>query len=75
MTESLLTVLLANDVSVPGVTSRQLDSLIAKPHVLRIQCDGCQRKVRIMPESLGIRVRCKKCEHIQLADWADVAEK
>lgn len=75
LTESLLTVLLASDVSVPGVTSRQLDSLIAKPHVLRIQCNGCQRKVRIMPESLGIRVRCKKCEHIQLADWADVAEK
>ncbi|EMI19600.1 AAA ATPase central domain protein [Rhodopirellula maiorica SM1] len=75
LTESLLTVLLASDVSVPGVTGSKLDALVAKPHVLRIQCNGCQRKVRIMPESLGIRVRCKKCEHIQLADWAEVSAK
>ncbi|WP_442508238.1 AAA family ATPase [Novipirellula sp. SH528] len=75
LTESLLTVLLADDVSIPGVTNSKLDSLVDEPHILRIQCNGCQRKVRIMPESLGIRVRCKKCQHIQTADWAEVSVK
>ncbi|TWU22422.1 Stage V sporulation protein K [Novipirellula galeiformis] len=72
LTESLLTVLVGSDISLPGVSQAKLDALIATPHCLRIDCGGCERKVRIMPASLGVRVRCKKCEHIQMADWAEV---
>ncbi|TWT82250.1 Stage V sporulation protein K [Planctomycetes bacterium CA13] len=71
LSESLLTVLLADDISVPRVPTKKLDDLIAQPHTLRIECEGCNRKVRIQPDSLGIKVRCKKCDHVQLADWAE----
>ncbi|TWU45372.1 Stage V sporulation protein K [Novipirellula aureliae] len=72
LTESLLTTLLANDIRLPGISPQKLTDLVRRPHVLRIVCSGCERRVRMMPESLGRRVRCKQCEHIQLADWAEV---
>ncbi len=73
LTETLLTVLLDKDISLPSLSSEALDELVKKPHVLRIECNGCQKRVRILPDSLGVRVRCKKCEHVQLADWAVVS--
>ena len=72
LTETLLTNLTSDDISVPEVSSAQLDTIVASPHQLRIVCDGCKRKVKIEPDSLGLRVKCGKCDHIQLADWADV---
>ena len=72
LTESLLTSLTSNDICMPGIASSELDALVATPHQLRIICEGCARKVRIDPDSLGLRVKCGKCQHIQLADWADV---
>ncbi|MFG0261736.1 MAG: AAA family ATPase, partial [Novipirellula sp. JB048] len=73
LSESLLSVLVASDIALPGLSAAQLDALVAQPHRLRIDCGGCQRNVRIMPASLGVRVRCKKCQHIQRADWAEVS--
>jgi len=73
LTESLLTTLLAIDISFPGLDSHELDSLVASEHVLRINCDSCSAKVRIEPDSLGRRVKCGKCSHVQYVGWADVA--
>ncbi len=72
LTESLLTRLTAADISVPGLSHAQLDELAAQGHVLRIRCSGCDRMVRIQPESLGRRVKCGKCNYVQQADWATI---
>ncbi len=72
LTETLLTSLTPADIYVPGISDDQLDELVSAPHQLRILCEGCQRNVKIEPDSLGLRVKCGKCQHIQLADWADV---
>lgn len=72
LTEELLTRLTADDISFPRVSAQKLDSLVAAPHQLRIECPGCNRKVRIQPASLGRRVKCGKCEEVQMAAWATV---
>ena len=74
LTEKLLTRLTIEDISVPGLTRKQLDTVAEKPHVLRIQCNGCQRNVRVKPKSLGKRVKCVQCEHVQTASWASISE-
>ncbi len=74
LSESLLTQLTAEDISVPGIPKAMLDKLTAQPHELRMVCEGCKRRVRIQPSSLGIRVKCGKCGHIQKANWAEVQE-
>ena len=72
LTETLLTNLTTDDVCVPGLTPPELDDLVSTPHQLRITCAGCDRKVRIEPESLGMHVNCSKCNHVQPAAWANV---
>lgn len=75
LTESLLTCLTASDISLPGIGQSEFDSLVSAKHELRLECEGCNRKVRIRPGSLGGRVRCGKCKHVQTASWAMVIEK
>ncbi len=70
LTEQLLTSLTANDIGIPGLTPLELDELVAKPHALWIDCEGCQRRVRIQPASLGRRVKCGKCQQVQQTRWA-----
>jgi hypothetical protein len=72
LTESLLTSLSEEDISVPGISRSELDELIKQPHELRIECRGCDRSVRIQPSSLGARVKCGKCDYVQTASWAEV---
>ncbi len=72
LTESLLTCFLPTDINIPGISDSKLDQLISKPHELKIVCEGCQRKVKIQPTSLGLRVKCLKCNHVQRAPWAEV---
>ena len=74
LTEKLLTRLTTNDITVPGLTHKQLDTFAEKTYVLRIQCNGCQRIVRVKPKSLGKRVQCGKCDHVQTANWASISE-
>jgi SpoVK/Ycf46/Vps4 family AAA+-type ATPase len=75
LTDSLLTSLTAEDIRLPGISCSGLDQLVSKSHVLRIECEGCGRKMKIQPGSLGMRVKCGKCQHVQTADWASVSEK
>lgn len=72
VSESLLTKLTVDDVSVPNLSSRKITELSKQSHELRIQCEGCTRKVRVRPQSLGQRVKCGKCQHVQTAAWADI---
>lgn len=72
LTESLLTQFTPADVSVPRISKSKLDDLAKKPHQLKIVCDGCDRKIKIQPSSLGLRVKCTKCEQVQQAGWANV---
>ena len=69
LTESLLTSLTAADISIPGISADELDELVDQPRVLRITCEGCSRQVRIQPASLGRRIKCGKCKHVQEASW------
>ena len=75
LTESLLTTLLAIDISFPDLDKQTLDSLVSSEHVLRIDCESCSAKVRIEPESLGRRIKCGKCSHVQYVGWADVSDE
>lgn len=70
----LLTRFTAPDISVPGIPAGELDKLVQKPHQLKIQCQGCQRKVKIAPPALGGKVKCNKCSHVQQAAWAEITE-
>lgn len=72
LSESLLTSLTEQDISVPGLPSAKIERLASQPHELRIQCEGCKRKVRIQPTSLGGRVKCRKCGEVQIVGWAAV---
>ena len=75
LTESLLTTLIAEDIHFPDIQDRHLDQMLAADHVLRVKCLGCQSKVRIQPASLGRRIKCGKCSHVQQVDWANIGEK
>jgi AAA+ superfamily predicted ATPase len=75
LTESLLTCLTASDISLPGMSQAELEQCVSRSHVLRIHCQGCKRKVRISPASLGKQVKCGKCSGVQLADWAMISDK
>jgi AAA+ superfamily predicted ATPase/tellurite resistance protein len=72
LTESLLSQLTEEDISIPGLSPTVLDDLMKQPYQLRIECGGCNRRVRVQPTSLGARVKCVKCNHIQFAGWAEV---
>ena len=73
LTESLLTSLTAADISLPGIDRSELDQLVEKPHVLRFECDGCNRQVKLQPRSLGKRVKCGSCKKVQAVGWAAVS--
>ncbi|TWU49712.1 AAA family ATPase [Rubripirellula reticaptiva] len=75
LSDDLLTRLTAADIAVPGVRPAELDELLRRPHELRMECEGCERRIRVNPESLGARVRCGKCDFIQIASWAMVESK
>jgi len=72
LSEDLLTRLTPEDISVPGIAPEQLSRSIAEPHKLQVRCGGCQKSVTIEPTSLGRKVRCRLCRHVQPAMWAEV---
>lgn len=72
LSESLLTSLTAEDISMPGIESERLTQIIDQQHILRVQCEGCGRRIRISPESLGLQIKCNRCNRVQSHDWADV---
>jgi AAA+ superfamily predicted ATPase/tellurite resistance protein len=74
LSEELLTVLTASDIALPGISDAELDQMRNNPHVLRMACSGCKRKIRVQSQSLGNKVRCAKCNEIQSADWALVVK-
>lgn len=74
LSEELLTVLTASDIALPGISDAELDQMRNSPHVLRMTCIGCKRRIRVQSESLGNKVRCAKCNEIQTADWALVTK-
>ncbi|MDB4694882.1 AAA family ATPase [bacterium] len=74
LTESLLTTLLAIDISFPELDEKTIDALLSSDHVLRTKCEKCSSAVRIQPDSLGRRIKCGKCSHVQAVGWADVEE-
>ncbi len=72
LSETLLTTLTESDIRVPELTCDILDQLVAAPHKLRIACRGCNKRISIEATSLGGNVRCRSCQAIQRADWAEV---
>ncbi|MDA8743728.1 AAA family ATPase [Rubripirellula amarantea] len=72
LSEELLTRLTVDDISIPGLSHEQIERLRNRPHKLRMDCLGCQRRILVQPSALGKRVKCGKCGHKQVADWADV---
>ena len=75
LTETLLTTIAAEDVDLPGLPRNELEQLIERPHRLRIVCSGCEKKIGIRPASLGRRVRCRGCQSVQRAGWAEVGQR
>ena len=74
LTETLLTSLNDEDISMPGISQSALADLLAEPRTLRVACEGCKRRIRISPMSLGSQIKCTKCGHIQSHDWATISD-
>lgn len=72
LSDDLLTTLTGDDICIPGLSRDRVSTLIQSPHQLRMQCEGCERKIRVQPTSLGNRVKCGKCNFVQTASWAMV---
>lgn len=72
LTPKLLSELTPADITVPGVSNEQLDTLLNQPHTLRIGCSKCGKRLRIDGRLLGRTIRCPKCSHQFIVPWADV---
>ncbi|MEZ6091065.1 MAG: AAA family ATPase [Pirellulaceae bacterium] len=72
LTEELLTRLEPEDVNVPGVGNDAIDRLVAQNDLLRVTCATCGKRLKVQPRLLGRKVRCRDCENIFNADWAEV---
>ncbi|QDV61192.1 AAA family ATPase [Crateriforma conspicua] len=72
LSEDLLSRLKETDISISGTQRSVIDQRVAMPHRLRIDCEGCAKRVSVQPDSLGRQVRCPKCRHVQAVFWADV---
>lgn len=74
LTEALLTRLSAEDISIPGISNELLIKLADQAPLPHVQCTGCKGRIRVQPRSLGCRIKCPKCEEIQVHPWASLAE-
>ncbi len=74
LSESLLTSLTADDISMPGIPPSRFDEITATDAVLRVTCEGCRRRIRIPPTAMGTQIKCTKCGQIQKHDWAGLYE-
>jgi len=72
LTDDLMTCLAAQDISIPGADPDAIDSWLAQPHVLRIVCPQCEKRVRIRGSSLGLTLKCPGCERRFQAPWAEI---
>lgn len=72
LTESLLTQFTPDDIRIPGISEPKLQELLDAAHELKTICGGCDRNIKIEPTSLGQKVKCNKCEHVQVYDWAEI---
>jgi adenylate kinase family enzyme len=69
VTRQLLTELQTEDLPLPEVPKTVWDEAAASASY-RIVCPQCQRKCSLPPSLLGSRVRCRRCRHEFLVDWA-----
>ncbi|MEC7680319.1 MAG: AAA family ATPase [Planctomycetota bacterium] len=74
LTEALLTRLSAEDISIPGISKELLIKLADQAPLPHVLCTACKGRIRIQPRSLGCRIKCPKCEEIQVHPWASLAE-
>ena len=74
LTEALLTRLSAEDISIPGISNELLIKLADQAPLPLVLCTACKGRIRIQPRSLGCRIKCPKCEEIQVHPWASLAE-
>ena len=74
LTEALLTRLSAEDISIPGISNDLLIKLADQAPLPHVLCTACKGRIRIQPRSLGCRIKCPKCEEIQVHPWASLAE-
>ena len=74
LTEALLTRLSAEDISIPGISNELLIKLADQAPLPHVLCTACKGRIRIQPRSLGCRIKCPKCEEIQVHPWASLAE-
>lgn len=75
LSESLLTSLTAEDISIPGISASELSRIAAQARPIRVTCEGCHRPIRIPSEALGSRIKCSKCGKIQQHEWALVGDQ
>src|SRR5690606_14141805 len=47
LNEELMTCLAAQDIVIPGADSASIDALLQQPHVLRVSCSHCGKRLRV----------------------------
>jgi SpoVK/Ycf46/Vps4 family AAA+-type ATPase len=75
LSESLLTNLTADDISIPDISAAELESLVKDAPPIRTACIGCNQLIRIPARSLATRIKCPKCDTVQCHQWAPLASK
>ncbi len=73
LSEELLTCITADDIAIPGIPDHELARLIEGAPPVRTHCTSCDERIRIPARSLGIRIKCPKCDHIQCHQWAPLS--
>jgi len=72
LTDELMTCLTPQDISIPGADPDAIERWLAQPHVLRVVCPQCEKRVRIRGSSLGLTLKCPGCERRFKAPWAEI---
>ena len=72
LTPDLLSTLEPDDIAIPGMAQSLLDDLLENPHVLRVSCTHCKKRLRMEGRMLGGRLRCPSCQTEFHSGWADI---
>jgi SpoVK/Ycf46/Vps4 family AAA+-type ATPase len=72
LTPELLTILQPSDIKVPGLEDRDLESLLAQSHTLRVTCTKCKKRLKMEGRLLGCQIRCPNCKTQFASAWADI---
>jgi len=71
LTKDLLTTFHDSDIVIDGVPAQVFKDLADPRRSFSISCPGCAAVTLVGPDSLGIRVECRRCHHRFTSAWGE----